>query len=136
MYTDGTDQRWKGQEAMEGDGPSSLEGGVALPRCRVVASMRAEKAVCTQMHSVGEMWWRCCVVVLCRCFHFLDEIRSSILIWSQDGRERTGGLRRRKCAIAGAKRYLSRMGSLKRSRSRKASHFARPPLKTQFKGSM
>lgn len=31
MYTDGTDQRWKGQEAMEGDGPSSLEGGVALP---------------------------------------------------------------------------------------------------------
>lgn len=95
-----------------------------------------EGRVCTQMHSVGEMRWRCCVVVLCRCFHFLDEIRSSILIWSQDGRERTGGLRRRKCAIAGAKRYLSRMGSLKRSRSRKASHFARPPLKTQFKGSM
>ena len=72
---------------------------------------RREGRVCTQMHSMGEMWWRWCVVVLCRCFHFPDEI-SSILIRGQDGRERTGGLRRRKCAIAGTKSYLPRMGSL------------------------
>ena len=63
MYTDGPDQRWKGQEAMEGDGPSSLEGGVALPRCRVVASMRAEKAEsahrCTAWGKCGgdAVWW-------------------------------------------------------------------------------
>lgn len=34
------------------------------------------------------------VVVLFTCFHFLGEIRS-ILIRSQDGRESTGGLRKR-----------------------------------------
>ena len=50
---------------------------------------RREGRVCTQMHSMGEMWWRWCVVVLCRCFHFPDEI-SSIFIRGQDGRERKG----------------------------------------------
>ena len=93
----------KEMERTRGDGGSSGFTQVQSGRLRE----RREGRVCTQMHSMGEMWWRWCVVVLCRCFHFPGEISSSILIRGQDGRERTGGLRRRKCAIAEARHYLA-----------------------------
>lgn len=89
MYTDGTDQRWKGQGSDGGDGPSSLEEKRVHP---VQSGCLSEKERRQSQHTdaqhggnVVEMW---CVVVLCRWLHFLDEIRSWDPYPSQDGRKK------------------------------------------------